>query len=204
MIRKLALTACLVASLVTTGMAAAQEAPQQKGPQSEKEKAAPKAKTPAPPAAGPAQPTPGAPSPAQTIPEPEALLILIRTTLIALNQANQTGNYTVLHDLGAPTFQAGNSAAQLGIGFANLRNQNFDISPVAVVTPQVTEAPQITAQGLLRILGFFPTQPFQIKFEMLFQQVSGAWRLFGMSVSAVPAESGARDASNPAATPSKK
>ena len=37
------------------------------------------------------------------IPSPEELLALIRTTIIALNQANMTGNYTVLRDIGAFT-----------------------------------------------------------------------------------------------------
>jgi hypothetical protein len=40
------------------------------------------------------------------------VIILIRETLIALDQANKTGNYTVLRDLGAPAFQA-NSARGL-------------------------------------------------------------------------------------------
>ena len=40
--------------------------------------------------------------PRLTVPTDDVLLILIRATLIALNQANVTGNYTVLRDLGAP------------------------------------------------------------------------------------------------------
>jgi hypothetical protein len=42
-------------------------------------------------------------------------LILIRQTLLALDQANKTGNYTVLRDLGSPDFQA-NTAAGLADG----------------------------------------------------------------------------------------
>ena len=34
----------------------------------------------------------------------ETVLLLIRSTLISLNDALQTGNYTVLRDLGAPSF----------------------------------------------------------------------------------------------------
>ena len=41
--------------------------------------------------------------------------MLIRTTLLALNQAVQTGNFTVLRDLGSPDLQSANSPAQLGI-----------------------------------------------------------------------------------------
>src|SRR6516225_2512267 len=54
-----------------------------------------------------------APRPAQI--DRNGVLILIRQSLLALDQANKTGNYTVLRDLGSPAFQA-NSAA-----FRNLR-----------------------------------------------------------------------------------
>lgn len=202
MLRYLALLACLAGSVVFTCCgASAQEAAQPaqpKAPATPKDatpakdnKAAPKAKDPAP-AAAPAKPAAGGPAPAAGgslgLPEPEALLMLIRTTLIALNQANQTGNYTVLRDLGSPGFQAVNTAAQLAISFANLRQQNLDLSPITVVTPQATEPPSLTDKGLLRIVGFFPTAPLQIKFELLFEPVAAKWRLSGMAVTAVPAQ----------------
>ena len=38
------------------------------------------------------------------------MLILVRTTLLALDQANKTGNYTVLRDLAAPGFQVDTAA----------------------------------------------------------------------------------------------
>jgi len=46
------------------------------------------------------------------IPDPYKLNMLIRTTLIALNHANRTGNYTVLRDLSAPAFARTNHAAE--------------------------------------------------------------------------------------------
>jgi hypothetical protein len=113
------------------------------------------------------------------------LVVLIRTTLLALNQAVQTGNFTVLRDLGSPDLQVANSSAKLGIIFADLRNRNIDLSPVAIVAPEVSEPPTITPQNMLRLVGFFPTQLLQIKFQMLFQPVNGQWRLFGMAVDAV-------------------
>src|SRR5215207_1732386 len=67
-------------------------------------------------------------------------LILIRSTLIALDHANWT-NYTVLRDLGAPGFQTANTAARLSEIFANLRAQNVDLSGLAVLEPQLTVLP---------------------------------------------------------------
>jgi hypothetical protein len=130
---------------------------------------------------------PPAPSAQPPTPQPvqidrNGVLILIRSTLLALQHANQTGNYTVLRDLGAPGFQAGNTAARLAEIFANLRAQNLDLSGVAVLEPQLTTLPQIVQGGMMRMAGFFPSMPLQVNFDLLFAPVEGRWRLFGVSL----------------------
>lgn len=110
------------------------------------------------------------------------VVILIRSTLLALDQANKTGNYTVLRDIGAPGFQS-NSAARLGEIFAKLRNDNLDLSGVAVIDPQLNLLPQIEPNGFMHMAGFFPSVPSQVNFDLSFAPVSGQWRLFGISVS---------------------
>ena len=109
------------------------------------------------------------------------VLILIRSSLLALDQANKTGNYTVLRDLGAPAFQV-NSAARLAEIFAKQRNDNLDLSGVAAIDPQLSLLPQIEANGLMHMTGLFPSVPQQVNFELAFAPVNGQWRLFGISV----------------------
>src|SRR3954466_1644296 len=72
-----------------------------------------------------AEAPPPPPKPAQI--DRNGVLILIRSSLLALDQANKTGNYTVLRDLGAPGFQT-NTAARLAEIFAKQRNDNLDLS----------------------------------------------------------------------------
>src|SRR5258708_26871703 len=74
-------------------------------------------------------------------------LILIRTTLIAVQQANQTGNYSVVHALSAPSFQAGNSAERLSQIFAKLRAAKFDLSGTLVLEPQFSVLPELYSNG---------------------------------------------------------
>jgi hypothetical protein len=112
----------------------------------------------------------------------EQALYLIRSTLLTLNDANRTGNYTVLRDLAAPDFQARNTAADLGQSFADLRRRNFDLFAVALAAPQLSTAPYLDPNKMLRLTGYFPTRPLQINFDLTFQNVSGQWRLFGLSV----------------------
>jgi hypothetical protein len=135
-----------------------------------------------------AQPAPQKPAPSapQVAPKPaqidrNGVLILVRSALLALDQANKTGNYSVLRDLGAPGFQV-NTAARLGEIFAKQRNDNLDLSGVAVIDPQLSLLPQIEANGLMHMAGFFPSVPSQVNFELSFAPVNGQWRLFGIAV----------------------
>src|SRR5260370_31639622 len=123
--------------------------------------------------AGHAQALAQAPKPAQI--DRNGVLILIRSTLLALAHANKTGNYTVLRDIGAPGFQS-NTAARLGEIFAKLRGDNLDLSGVAVIDPQLNLLPQIEANGLMHMAGFFPSVPTQVNFDLLFAPVNGQGR----------------------------
>jgi len=132
----------------------------------------------APPAA------PKAADPQQAVmPDADKIVLLLRSTLLTLNDALQSGNFTVLRDVAAPGFRDANSAARLGTVFNNLAQRGIDLSAVAVLAPQLNEAPAIDPQtGMLRIKGAFPGQPVRIDFEVIYQPVGGRWRLFGLSV----------------------
>jgi hypothetical protein len=117
------------------------------------------------------------------MPDAEKIVPLLRTTLLTLNDAIQTGNFAVLRDKGAPGFRDANTPARLSQAFSDLASKGIDLSAVSVLSPQLTEAPGLDQQkGMLHLKGYFPGQPVQINFEMLFQAVNGRWQLFGLSV----------------------
>ena len=107
--------------------------------------------------------------------------MMIFSTLIALNQANATGNYSVLRDLGAPGFQT-NSVTRIADAFANLRGRNLDLSPILLFQPKLLRRPQLNAEGMLRVTGFFATRPDQVNFDLIFEPRDGQWKLFGLAV----------------------
>ncbi|WP_235885136.1 hypothetical protein [Bradyrhizobium frederickii] len=131
-------------------------------------------------------PAPAQPSLPVTL---EKALYLIRSTLLTLNDANRTGNYTVLRDLAAPDFQARNTAADLGLNFLDLRRRNFDLYAAALLAPQFSEAPALDQRGMLRLAGYIPTRPQQIQFDLTFQIVAGQWRLFAIAIATPEAAS---------------
>ena len=80
---------------------------------------------------------PVAANPQVAVPEAAKLRLLIYTSLIAINQANLTGNYTVLRDLGAPAFRDANTSARLVEIFSGLRRRNIDLSPILLLDPKL-------------------------------------------------------------------
>lgn len=116
------------------------------------------------------------------VPDGYQLSLLIYATLTALDQANTTGNYTVLRSLAAPEFQRLNPPATLASVFAKYRERHVGLAPIMLFQPKLLEEPTIDGDGLLHLKGFFPTQPLRIGFELAFQLVGGSWRLMTLSV----------------------
>ena len=131
--------------------------------------------------------TPAKPSPAKAAPEapqtrqlpnidPVQLAMLIKSTIMALQHGNQTGNYSVLRDLGTPGFRESFDQARLTASFANLRSRGVNLNPALMLTPNFVKQPEFTPQNLLHFVGNFPTQPLQIQYELFFLMIGGVWR----------------------------
>lgn len=126
-----------------------------------------------------------APKPAQqariAMPPPEALIVMIRSSVVALGHANTTNNYTVLNQMGSADFRKHNSAQKLSKSFAPFRSNKIDLAPVVFLTPQLTQQPRLE-NGRLRLQGFFPSRPMQVNFDLMFEPSEGIWKLYGISV----------------------
>lgn len=125
-------------------------------------------------------PGPQAPTQLQ-LPAQEALVIMIRSSIVALSQANVTNNYTVLNALGSRNFRAANSPARLANVFQSYRANRIDLSPVVFLNPQLIAQPTIS-NGKLRLIGIFPSKPLQVNFDLTFEPEDGVWKILGLSV----------------------
>ena len=112
-------------------------------------------------------------------------LYLICTTLLLLDNANRTGNYTVLRDTSGLTFQQKHSAADLAIAFQKIRG-TVDLAHAAIETPQLTRPPLVTPEKQLHLIGILPGTSKPIAFEMVFEPIGGHWRLAALAVGATP------------------
>ena len=124
------------------------------------------------------------------IPEYPGQVMLIKNTLTAVNHGNITGNYTVLRDLASAQFRQQNTAADLAVAFAKLRQQKLDLSPILVTEPKLTGAPAIDEfRGRLQLVGYVPTRPRAVQFALIFQHVKDGWVIDEISVVVAPTES---------------
>lgn len=139
---------------------------------------------PAPSATAPQVARPAAPQQSQ-IPQAAGLVVLIKGSLIALNQANQTGNYTVLHALGSDNLRRTANPQSLAQSFAGFRQRNVDLSPVIYLNPNLTR-PAAIEGGRLHLVGTFPTQPMQITFDFWFEPSQGQWKFIQLNAGLVP------------------
>ena len=117
-------------------------------------------------------------------PVPDALELskLIWSTILAVDHANRSGNYSVLRDLGAQGFQINNDAASLGQVFAGIRNSRIDLSNALLVPPTYLAAPQQVAPDIFQVQGMFQLRPTSIQFDIYYRWEQGRWKLFGIDI----------------------
>ena len=128
---------------------------------------------------------PQAPAPAVAI-DYRVLEMLVKNAVTAVNQANITGNYTVLRDLGTESFRQRNSAAELAKVFATHRDGHFDLSPILASQPQFTRPPTEAQPGRLQLVGYFPTQPQAVQFAITYGRTSTGWGIDELSLGIAP------------------
>jgi hypothetical protein len=112
---------------------------------------------------------------------------LVRTTIMSIHDANRSNNYSVLREMASPSLQATYAAADLAVLFSALRAKNFDLFTAASSSPQLTQPPLLTADGKMRVTGYFPTRPETIKFDLVFEAIGGVWRIADVGIAMVPA-----------------
>lgn len=135
-------------------------------------------------AATPAAAHQGASTLVSPMPVPNELELskLIWSTIAAVDHANQAGNYSVLRDLAAPSFQVNNDAAQLAQIFQGVRQSRIDLSNALLLAPTYSAPPTMVRPDVLRVQGLFGLRPTAILFDLTYQWVNGRWRLFGISL----------------------
>jgi hypothetical protein len=100
---------------------------------------------------------------AADIPDDDAQDVLIRTTLMTFNDANMTGNYSVLLAKASKQFQAQVSAEKLFTSFEAFRKNELFFESVATDDYDSYEKAKFDAAGALVLAGVFKGDDMQVK-----------------------------------------
>ena len=119
---------------------------------------------------------------AKAVPLPRAT-ILVRSVISALDNANETGDYSVLSALGTREFQKTNPPETLTKTFASIRSHV--LNPILILTPTYADQPIIGPQGVMQMRGHFDNGSERIRFQLQFQFESGRWRIRSFSLDIV-------------------
>lgn len=111
---------------------------------------------------------------------------LIWSTMVAVDQANLSGNYSVLRDISAPSFQIINDPARLTAAFASIRASRLDLSNTMLLAPTYTAAPTLIQADVFRVQGYFGLRPMAVSFDLYYQWVNGRWRVYGLGIQPQP------------------
>lgn len=130
--------------------------------------------------ARPAQAAP--PISSQPVPGELELSKLLWSTMVAIDQANQSGNYSVLRDISAPAFQINNDPSTLANIFQGVRAARIDLSNALLVAPTYMQAPRMLPGEVLQVQGYFGLRPTMIQFDFQYQWIQGRWKMFGVSI----------------------
>ncbi len=112
---------------------------------------------------------------------------LIKNALIALNNANVTGNYSVLREFCSPELRREKKASDFALAFHNVHDRSRDMSVIMELQPIQTRPPAMTVDRRMHLVGYFPTQPLLLHYHLVFLNTeSGDWWLDGIVVRTEP------------------
>lgn len=122
-----------------------------------------------------------------SVPSETVLARLVWSTMIALDNANRTGNYSVLYALGSPTFKQRNSPQQLFDNFAPLRQNRIDVGRTLFLSPTYYIPPTILPDGSLRLRGGFEDRAKSVRFDLIYSNSGSGWQISALSVAEMAA-----------------
>ncbi len=131
------------------------------------------------------------PSPAgaegATVPSPAGQEILIKSSLLTLNDANVTGNYAVLYAKLAKPVREQFTQERVKQSFKEFVDKKIDFKLIVAKIPVATREPQIDDRGALVLRGYFDISTDRLTYALDFIPSEGEWKPVKLTVNVRPA-----------------
>jgi hypothetical protein len=125
---------------------------------------------------------------ANTVPSPRAQEILIKTSILTLNDAIMSGNFTVLHAKLAKPAREEFGPDQIKKIFASFAEQKIDMSAISAAAPIASDAARIDDRGALLLNGRFDVGRSRLVYELHFLPSEGEWKAIKLHVTVNPVD----------------
>jgi len=114
------------------------------------------------------------------LPTPLVEEVMVKTSLLTLNDANITGNYDVMQAKMAKAFRDRFGADTLKQAFKGFAGKHIDI--IAAKPIVTTSEAKISSGGALMLRGYFDTAPSRLSYELDYAISEGEWKLVAIDV----------------------
>ena len=108
--------------------------------------------------------------------------ILIISTLLRFNDANLSGDYSVLRARASRPFREQNSEKVLADAFKVFRDQGIDLAEVAIREINPDENGETEHGGVVRLSGYMDLSAFRLAYVLRFFNDGSAWELLSINV----------------------
>jgi hypothetical protein len=115
---------------------------------------------------------------------------LLWSTMAALDHGSDTGNFSVVRDLGTAAFRQKNTPQTLAQIFVALRNQRVDLADTLLFSPTFELAPHMVTPTAFRMRGAFPMRPTAVAFDLIYAWENGGWRIDAVAILPIAAVAG--------------
>jgi len=122
----------------------------------------------------------------EKVPSPITQEVLIKASLMTLNDANVTGNYSVLHAKLAKSLREEVTPDKLKQVFKSFTDQKIDFDIVAAKAPVATKDAVVDARGALVLRGYFEVAASRVTYELDFVPSEGEWKPIKLNVDVKP------------------
>jgi hypothetical protein len=118
----------------------------------------------------------------QPIPPDAEQRQLVRENLLRFNESIASKSFDSFYDSVSRKWQDQLTKGQLQRAFQPFIDKRVNLAEVAKLDPIWNSAPLLSPDGLLRLSGYYPTEPYRIHFELKFLYELPNWKLFGIDV----------------------
>ncbi|MBO6521836.1 MAG: hypothetical protein JJ900_15720 [Rhodospirillales bacterium] len=124
----------------------------------------------------------GGPRVEADMPNEEQRDILILATLMRFNDANLSGNYSILHGLAAKPFRERNSVQMVADAFEEFRDRNVRIEEILLRDIQPHDDGETMHDGVLRLSGDIEMSRYRMTYHLRFLSENGEWKLYAIDM----------------------